>query len=218
MTNNSSNEPGITLEQLKAAFAMRADAYAHLFDVLREEFDTQRAVELIAKATTRLGRGMGEKYSHLGPDNLSGLKDAFLSGIPCAADMFAPEVVRCDDERLEIQFHRCPLKDHWVEQGRSDEDIEHLCKAAAAIDGGLFSSAGLRSRGRPGSAATPVVVCLRLNLGPVANPSTTDSWNIRGWEYCYVGYSLSAVSRYRKSQNSAPSINVCLRVSSIFLL
>lgn len=167
MTANSSNEPDITLDQLKGAFAMRADAYAHLFDVLREEFDTQKAVELIAKATTRLGRGLGERYSHLGPDNLPGLKDAFLSGIPCAADMFAPEVLQCDDERLEIQFHRCPLKDHWVEQGRSDADIEHLCKAAAAIDGGLFSSAGFTFKGETWQRGNPGCCLLKVEPGPV---------------------------------------------------
>ena len=165
MTIDSSTEPDVTLNQLKAAFAMRADAYAHLFDVLREEFGSPRAVALMAKATTRMGREMGEKFSHLGPDNLAGLKDAFLSGIPCAADMFAPEVLRCDDERLEIQFHRCPLKDHWVEQGRSDEDIEHLCKAAGAIDGGLFSSAGFTFKGDTWQRGNPGCCLLKVERG-----------------------------------------------------
>ena len=56
-------------------------------------------------------------------------------------------IKKCDDERLEIQFHRCPLKDTWVEQGRNEEDLELLCKAAGAIDGGLFTRAGFTFKG-----------------------------------------------------------------------
>ena len=148
MTNKAPDTPHITLEMLKGAFAMRADAYAHIFDVLSEEYDTETAVKLIAKATTRLGCEMGERFAHFGPGNLPGLKDAFLAGIPCADDMFAPEVKKCDDESLEIQFHRCPLKDHWVAKGRSDEDVQNLCKAAGAIDGGLFTRAGFVFKGK----------------------------------------------------------------------
>lgn len=147
MADENTKTPEITLAMLKGAFAMRADAYAHMFDVLREEFDAEKAVELIAKSTTRLGKDMGGKFAHLGPANLQGLKDEFLAGIPCADDMFAPEVKKCDDESLEIQFHRCPLKDHWVENGRNDEDVELLCKAAGAIDGGLFTRAGFIFKG-----------------------------------------------------------------------
>ena len=137
-----------TLDMLKGAFAMRADAYGHIYDVLSEEFGAERAVELIARATRRLGEEMGEKFAFFGPDDLCGLKDAFLGGIPCASEMFAPEVKKCDQQSLEIQFHRCPLKDHWVARGRSECDIENLCRAAGAIDGGLFSRAGFKFRGK----------------------------------------------------------------------
>ncbi len=147
MTKKQSDPSHITLEMLKGSFAMRADAYSHIFDVLSEEYNTETAVNIIAKATRRLGWDMGEKFSHLGPHDLPGLKDAFLAGIPCADDMFAPEVKKCDHEGLEIQFHRCPLKDHWVEKGRSDKDIQNLCKAAGAIDGGLFTRAGFVFKG-----------------------------------------------------------------------
>ena len=147
MTQDTASRPAITLEMLKAAFAMRAKAYAHMFDVLREEFGAERAVELIAESTRRLGKDMGGKFAHLGPDNLSGLKEEFIAGIPCASEMFGPEIRKCDDERLEIQFHRCPLKDTWVEQGRNEEDLELLCKAAGAIDGGLFTEAGFTFKG-----------------------------------------------------------------------
>ncbi len=162
----ASNEPEVTLEMLKGAFAMRADAYAHIFDVLRDELGVEKAVELISTATRRLGMDMGGRFEHLGPDNLPALKDEFLAGVPCASEMFDPEVVKCDNERLEIQFHRCPLKDHWVENGRSDEDVEHLCKAAGAIDGGLFTRAGFTFKGETWTKGKEGCCLLKVEPGP----------------------------------------------------
>lgn len=168
MADDSRSEPPVTLDMLKAAFAMRASAYAHVFDVLREEYGADRAVELIARATRRLGDDMGQKFAHLGPADLDGLRDAFLGGIPCADEMFAPEVKRSDDERLEIQFHRCPLKDTWVAQGRSDEDVEMLCRAAGAIDGGLFTTAGFTFKGETWHPGRGGCCLLKVEPGPAA--------------------------------------------------
>lgn len=167
MTQETTNEPVVTLDMLKAAFAMRAKAYAHMFDVLREAYGADRAVELIAESTRRLGQDMGKKFAHLGPDNLPGLKDAFIGGIPCSAQMFAPEIKKCDDESLEIQFHRCPLKDTWTEQGRNEEDLELLCKAAGAIDGGLFTEAGFTFKGETWTKGK--TGCCLLRVEPGAN-------------------------------------------------
>lgn len=165
---DENKQPEITLAMLKASYAMRAEAYAQFFDVLREEFGPERAVELMARATRRMGRGMGRKFAEYGPADLEGLKDAFLGGIPCAADMFAPEVKRSDEERLEIQFHRCPLKDTWVATGRSEEDVEWLCKAAGAIDDGLFTEAGFTFKGETWTPGRSGCCLLRVEPGPEA--------------------------------------------------
>jgi hypothetical protein len=160
------NKPsGITLEMLRGAYSMRAEAYAQFFDVLREEFGAERAVELMSRATRRMGQGMGRKFAGYGPRDLDGLRDAFLGGIPCAADMFAPEIQRSDEERLEIQFHRCPLKDYWVAAGRSDEDLEHLCKVAGAIDDGLFTEAGFTFKGETWKPGRSGCCLLRVEQG-----------------------------------------------------
>jgi hypothetical protein len=132
----------VPLDWLKGAFAMRAAAYANMFDVLREAYGVDRAVEIVAEATRRMGVTMGDKFKDLAPGNLAGLRDRFIGGIPAADEMFAPEVLGCDDKKLDIKFHRCPLKEAWLAMGRSQEDVELLCKAAGAIDGGLFKAAG----------------------------------------------------------------------------
>lgn len=154
----------VTLEMLKGAFSMRAAAYAHLFDVLRDEFGAERAVQLIGRATRRLGEDIGRKFERHGPSDLDGLKTDFLAGIPCVDDIFSPEVKRCDEERLEIQFHRCPMKDTWTQMGRSDQDIVMLCRASGAIDDGLFARAGFAFKGEtwtPGKAG-----CCLLRVEP----------------------------------------------------
>jgi hypothetical protein len=44
------------------------------------------------------------------PRDLEGQRQAFVANLPDDGAMFAPEVVRCDGEGLDIKFHRCPLK------------------------------------------------------------------------------------------------------------
>ncbi len=130
------------IELLRVAFNARAAAYAHVFDVVRESYGVDKAVEVLSEATRRMGAAAGAKYADLAPDNLRDLKDRFLADVPAADEMFAPEIIQCDDERLVIKFHRCPLREAWQAMGRSDEDTELLCKAGSAVDGGLFRAAG----------------------------------------------------------------------------
>lgn len=155
---------------LRNAYGMRAAAYAHMFDVLRERFGTETALEVGKESTRRLGETMGVKFAGHGPGDLEGLCGAFLDGIPNRDEMFAPEIKRCDGELLEIHFHRCPLKEAWQAQGRNDEDLELLCTMAGAIDGGLFEAAGFTFKGetwKPGDEG-----CCRLKVlpGPGATP------------------------------------------------
>lgn len=144
---DTTEERMVPLAMLKRAFAMRAWAYAYMFDVLREEFGTDRALELLSESTRRMGKDMGGAYEGFGPQDLDGLRDRFLDGIPAGDVMFKPEVLETGGESLEIKFHTCPLKVAWQDMGRSDEDLELLCKAAGAIDGGLFNRAGFTFAG-----------------------------------------------------------------------
>lgn len=149
---------------LRNSYAMRAAAYAHMFDVMREHLGTEKALEIGREATRRLGADMGVKFAQHGPADLKGLCSAFLDGIPNRDEMFAPEIKRCDGELLEIHFHRCPLKEAWEAQGRKGEDLELLCQMAGAIDGGLFEAAGFTFKGetwKPGDEG-----CCRLKVVP----------------------------------------------------
>ena len=158
-------EPTITLTQLQAAVGMRAAAYGHVFDVLRERFDSETAVDILGEATYRLGIDMGETFESFGPSDVRGLLSAFLAGIPGRDDLFAPEVAKDDSDGFEIRFHRCPLKDFWVANGRSEEDVKDLCRAAGRIDAGLFGRAGFTFKGETWSPGREGCCILRVVPG-----------------------------------------------------
>lgn len=156
----------VTLDDLRRAFAMRATAYAHIFDVLRERFGEAVAMEVGRAATGRMGAAMAPNFAAHAPADLPGLRDRFLGGLGPAEAMFKPEVQQCDAAELRIQFHGCPLKEQWEAMGRTPADIALLCRFAGAIDTQLFERAGFTFAGetwQPGRSG-----CCLLKVRPGA--------------------------------------------------
>ncbi|MEZ5649274.1 MAG: L-2-amino-thiazoline-4-carboxylic acid hydrolase [Burkholderiaceae bacterium] len=151
-------------ELLRRAFAMRAASYAHFYDVLREQLGREQALAICKKATRRMGEAMGPALAGHAPDDLAGLRDAFLSGIIEGQALFEPAAVGVADEGLRIDFMRCPLKEAWEAMGRADGELEDLCEIAGAIDIGLFESAGFRFAGKTWRLGQPG--CCRLRVLP----------------------------------------------------
>jgi hypothetical protein len=129
-------------KDLVAQMKNRALIYMEMYDVLAEELGAARAEALLTKAIYRRGRSAGAALAKYGPGDLAGLRDAFLAGVPGGAELFHPQVLRDDGERLEIQLHGCPLKEAWREAGLPEEKVETLCRIAGAVDKGLFEGAG----------------------------------------------------------------------------
>jgi hypothetical protein len=129
-------------EQLYASFKNRALLYYLIYDEMRGELGAARAAEIMKRAIYRRGKAHGMKYAKYAPANLEGLRQAFLGGIPDDGKMFSPELEHADAERLDIKFHRCPLKEAWQEAGLSDDEVATLCAIAATIDNGTFEGAG----------------------------------------------------------------------------
>lgn len=128
--------------QLRESFKNRAILYYLLFDELRGELGAERAEELMKRAIYRRGRQIGERFSAFAPDDFAGLRDAFVAGIPDDGRMFEPQVMRCDQQGLDIQLEACPLKQAWEELQLSEEDRVTLCRIAGIIDQGTFEAAG----------------------------------------------------------------------------
>ena len=142
MTTLCEDHRTVPIKALLDAFAVRAKAYAHMFDVLSENFGPARAVELLAEATHRLGAANAGPLEKFAPHDFAGLRAAFLGAMPVPDALFKPIVLRENADHLDIEFHSCPLVKTWKELGRSDEDIERLCQGARAVDHGLFTGAG----------------------------------------------------------------------------
>jgi predicted ArsR family transcriptional regulator len=130
--------------QLYDSFANRAHIYHLLYNELRAELGADKAAELMGRAIYRRGAQVGARYAAFAPRDLEGLKQAFLAGVSDDGAMFAPEVVRCDADGLDIKLHRCPLKQAWLDAGLAQEEVATLCRIAAQVDRGLFETAGFR--------------------------------------------------------------------------
>jgi hypothetical protein len=131
--------------QLYDSFKNRALMYHLIFEELREELGDARAEEILSRAIYRRGEQVGRtKFARFAPDDLAGLKAAFLGGIPDGGAMFQPEVLRDDAEGLDIKFHACPLRTAWQEAGLPEEGITTLCRIAAQVDDGTFEAAGFQ--------------------------------------------------------------------------
>ena len=125
-----------------AAFKNRALMYWHVLDELRKALGEPQATALMARAIEARGREIGRQFSRYGPADLTGLRDAFVGGVPDDGRMFAPRVDRCDATALDITLQRCPLKEAWQEAGVADADTAALCRIAGRVDNGTFEAAG----------------------------------------------------------------------------
>ena len=90
--------------ELQASFKNRAILYYLIFDELRNQIGEQQAVEILKRAIYRRGDQIGQQFCQFAPDDLAGLKNAFLEIIPDEGRMFAPYVVQCDADSLVVHL------------------------------------------------------------------------------------------------------------------
>jgi hypothetical protein len=154
-------------EQLYDSFKNRAILYYLIFDEMRRELGPERAEAILKRAIYQRGAQKGAKYAQFAPSDLEGLKNCFLGGLPDDGHMFEPEVIRSEPQALDIKFHRCPLKEAWLEAGLPENDVATLCRIAARIDNGTFEAAGFGFHAdtwQPGGDG-----CCQLHIRPGEN-------------------------------------------------
>ncbi len=127
---------------LRASFANRAMLYWTIYQALEAALGPAQAEALLSSGIRARGAQASAALAPFAPGDMEGLRDAFLGTIADAGRMFHPEVVRCDGDGLEIDFHRCPLKETWVEAGLPPASVATLCRIAGKIDNGMFETAG----------------------------------------------------------------------------
>lgn len=75
-----------------------------------------------------------------GGESLKGLKKTLFSKV--AQWVFEMDIKECNDDKLSIDFHYCPLVKAWQKQGCTDEEIATLCDQAMCGDRGIAESFG----------------------------------------------------------------------------
>jgi hypothetical protein len=128
--------------ELVGSFKNRALLYWHFYRTMRKALGASEATELMKQAIYERGLAVGKQFAAYGPKDMPGIRDAFLKFLPDGGALFAPEVQRCDAGGVDIKFHRCPLKEAWLEAGVPPEDMATLCHIAGRVDNGTFEGAG----------------------------------------------------------------------------
>lgn len=128
--------------ELMGSFKNRALLYYHFFNELRKELGEEKASEIMKRAIYARGLEIGKQFAPYAPDDMEGIKDAFLAFIPDQGALFSPELERCDSGGVDIKFHNCPLKTAWQEAGIPEDDMAKLCHIAGRVDDGTFEGAG----------------------------------------------------------------------------
>lgn len=117
--------------------------YYYIFDELRKEIGEKKTTAIMKRAIYRRGLEIGrQNFAKYGPDDLEGLKRAFLNLDPDEGKMFSAEILKSDAQGVDIKFNRCPLREAWKEAGLSDKEAAKLCSIASQVDKGTFVGAG----------------------------------------------------------------------------
>jgi hypothetical protein len=121
----------------------RALMYYYIYQEISQELGPQKAAAILKRAIYKRGLEVGKVLAEYGPGDLAGLQKGFMQKVvPHDGSMFAPEIISCDDQELNIKFHRCPLKEAYLEAGLSEEETATMLDIAAQVDYGTFEGAG----------------------------------------------------------------------------
>lgn len=134
--------------ETRASFENRALMYAYIYDELAGELGAERATAIMKRAIFRRGLEVGDGYRDaVEAGDLEEVARRFVAGSPAGGALFEPAIeMQPSEGRVVLSMSGCPLKDAWHKAGYSDEQVDHLCEIAAAIDEGTFEGAGLDLR------------------------------------------------------------------------
>ena len=140
--SNIKNIPKYNNKIINAARGLLEHRAAWLYFLLDEAQKRGINTEDFAKsAVMRCGSFQGDLLiAKAGTKSLKGLKKKLFT-LP-ARLMFEMKILACTDDRLDIDFHYCPLVAAWQSQGATDEQIAKLCDIAMQGDRGIAGSFG----------------------------------------------------------------------------
>jgi hypothetical protein len=140
--SNIKNYPKNKNKIIKAIRGLLEHRATWLYLLLDEAEKRGIKTEEFAKAAImKCGCFQGDKLTaDAGTKSLKGLKKKLFT-LP-ARIVFEMKILACTDDKLDIDFHYCPLVAAWQTQGATDEQIAKLCDIAMHGDRGIASSFG----------------------------------------------------------------------------
>ena len=140
--SNIKNIPKHNNKLIKAVRGLLEHRATWLYLLLDEAKKRGIETEEFAKAAVmRCGCFQGDNLTaDAGTKSLKGLKKILFT-LP-ARMVFEMKILACTDDKLDIDFHYCPLVASWQAQGASDEQIAKLCDIAMQGDRGIAKSFG----------------------------------------------------------------------------
>lgn len=129
--------------ELDAAFAARARLYWHLFVTFREVLGEAEAERLLGLAIEHTGAEAGARiFTRQDSTAPMDVASRFLTvASPDWGRLFPHEVER-EGDAVTVRVLRCPLKDAWIADGRSEAEVATLCRIAGRADHGVFGASG----------------------------------------------------------------------------
>lgn len=140
--SNIKNNPKNNNKLIVAIRGLLEHRAAWLYLLLDEAQKCGISTEEFANAAImRCGYFQGDKLTAAaGTESLKGLKKKLFT-LP-ARLVFEMKILACTDDRLDIDFHYCPLVAAWQSYGATDEQIKKLCDIAMQGDRGIAKSFG----------------------------------------------------------------------------
>lgn len=126
----------------RGAIGHRATWTGLTYVAAKEEGKAEEAEKFIRKAVEKTGLIQGNqiKSKCADPENVACFADAFLS--PTLLKSFEIEFATKNEDRVDLEFHHCPLLKAWVDLGFDDETCEKLCDIAMDGDRNIAKAMG----------------------------------------------------------------------------
>lgn len=127
----------------RGAIGHRATWTGLTYTKAREAGKAEEAEQFIREAISETGviHGGQIKAKCSNPENVACFADAFLN--PNVIKTFEMEFITKTEDRLDLEFHHCPLVKAWQELGFDDATCDKLCDMAMDGDRGIAKAMGL---------------------------------------------------------------------------
>jgi len=130
------------VEILRGAIGHRATWTGLTYTQAKEAGKAEEAEKFIREAIEETARiqGAALKAKCPNPESVQSFTETFLH--PTLKTAFEIEYINKTDDRVDLEFHHCPLLKAWQELGFDDETCIKLCDMAMDGDRGLAKAMG----------------------------------------------------------------------------